>query len=185
MEDRLILVDCDEVLADLTPQFCKWHNYEFGTSFTKEMAFSHAYEESFGIPLSVVEQFFNLISSGAVSLPPFEGAKKFVQDLRNYGDVAACTATASAAWTGARALWLEEHAGIPAKDQIICGRKHKKRIGGDLLIDDYHNNCDEFYSRIGAPFILFDQPWNRGYDSRYGFRAKTYDDVVAVTKSLF
>lgn len=181
----MILLDCDDVLAQTAKAVLDYINFTYGTSYTKEQIIDHTFENcGIGITKEQVARAFDAISNGPVDLlKPYPGAREFVQELWKLGPVACLTATASAAWTGRRALWLEEMVGIPAQKQIICGREHKKLFQGSIMIDDHWKNCDEFYHTQGRAFVLLDQPWNRDYDGRYGFRAHSYEDILSAVET--
>lgn len=162
-----ILVDCDGVLADLPNYWLWWLSQVYdGKIRTDKDLISSPWHESINIPEHIDAMFFAEceIEQHCLRLPPYKGARKFVEALKAQGHtVLAYTATANADWTGQRAKWLERMVGIDARKQIIIGREEKPEHHADVLIDDDPGNCRGWASRHpDGVALLFDRPWNQG-----------------------
>ncbi len=73
--------------------------------------------------------------------------------------------------------WLDEHR-VPYRD--ICFLGDKPQVGADAYIDDAPHNI-EGLRRAGQTVIVFDQPYNRGFD---GLRATNWNEVEELVSEL-
>lgn len=192
-----LLLDCDGVIADLTSDFLRWVEKEFGIRKRPEEIQNWGYAEQVGITQEQEDEYFNGPSAygHCLGLPRYPGAERFVKDLQRNHVVRACTATKYTAWTAARAEWLD-YVGIPPEQQIILGKTEKQRHVADHLIDDSKTNCLQYarfqnnlqpsFSRERA--ILLDRPWNQyaDYKERWEHevagvrRAMNYEEVLEI-----
>jgi len=86
-------------------------------------------------------------------------AQEVTKELLNYFDIYVVSASHFSTVHN-KAEWLIEHfPHIPIKHFIPC--YHKYMIRGDILIDDGIHNLKDFCGTR----ILFDQPWNRQYQT--------------------
>jgi 5'-nucleotidase len=73
--------------------------------------------------------------------------------------------------------WLDEQR-IPYRD--ICFLGAKPEVEADCYVDDAPHNVEELRAE-GNDVIVFDQPYNRGFD---GLRAKNWAEVEAIVVEL-
>lgn len=73
--------------------------------------------------------------------------------------------------------WLKDWK-IPF-DEVIC-TKDKSSVKGEILIDDYTTNINDWWIYTAKPTILMDRPWNRNLGYPSGFQWK---DVEAMVRS--
>lgn len=179
MKQYDILVDCDGVIADFVGSALKWVNDKLGTSYTEADIKEYDLFAAIG-QQSLWKDFHKMVSSGGFckNIRPYQGAKRLIQDLNDYGNVFVVTKPLHCpTWYYERTEWLNEHFGIPKNHVIFASEK--RLIGGSLLIEDSFDNCVEWSSENFGPVILIDKPYNRVDMGKHEFvRAMDYDDVL-------
>ncbi len=117
----------------------------------------------------------------AASFNPRVGAKEFVDGLREWADVYACTAplSGSLTWAGEREVWLWECLRIP-HDKIVQAQD-KHLVCGEAFVDDKLENLlawrDEWPARLAVM-------WAESYNAGAPWRGKRAADYATLTEIL-
>ncbi len=112
---------------------------------------------------------------------PRVGARKFVDELRRWADVYACTAplAGSLTWAGEREAWLWDYLRIPADKIVQAQDKHL--VAGDALVDDKLENLvawrDEWPARLAVM-------WSDTYNLAAPWRGKRAGDYATLAEIL-
>ena len=116
------------------------------------------------------------------SLPLYDGAQAFVEELKSFAEVVIVTASYGAVpnWNHARLAWLEEHFGIDKADVVFA--KRKELVAGNMLIDDKLRNIDAWRNAWGHQgcAAVFDRPWNRGIQ----YRVQSYAEALECARGV-
>lgn len=177
MSERVILVDCDGVLADFTGRVVEWINtqryQEWGLrqkmgisepepeKITVDQVTSYKIFTALGLQ-QLEKKFWTEISSTpgwCTNLNMLPHAEDLIAMLRSIGRVVCVTSPISGLhWAGERREWLIKHLGFRWKDIVLAS--DKELVSGAVLIDD---DADHVRSRVagGRKAVLWDQPWNR------------------------
>ena len=160
LEKRLprILIDQDNVLAELIPEVIKRFNKTYGVNRSHEECIEWDLTNIFG---PEIEDIF--FEEGLFrDLKPVDGALEVFERLYKSGkyDIYIVTASEPFAY-GEKVQWLQKHLPFfPIKNLIACHRKDA--VWGDILLDDGAHNIKAF-DGIGEP-IVFDRPNNRSLE---------------------
>lgn len=166
----VVLVDVDGVLAN------------FGSSILTALGLQDQYcaadikqfdiQKALNLQEDCYAQYGRLVDLHqlCLTMPPYEGARTFVQRLQSKHTVYACTSPLKEAesWLSQRSAWLNREVGIDLKHQIFC--TDKSMVRGDILIDDKPEHCRNFAGANGAMLsrklcsVLFAQPYNEPID---------------------
>jgi 5'(3')-deoxyribonucleotidase len=144
MKKRIILVDCDGVLANCTKTFVQACNAANGTSFTVEDA-GDGWDvaRTLGLDATQAARMWERMNCPLVAtlMEPLPGAIAGVRKLLECQDlqVAVCTAPmrTSPTWAHDRRAWIHEHLG----DVPVISTHDKWLCRGDFLIDDSYDNA--------------------------------------------
>lgn len=169
----VILLDIDGVVGDFVGMICKHINRRFNThydesSFTSwelRAALAPAENEWIGAYLTN--------HNAAAEIEWYPGAKDFVHELQQLGEVLALTAPyqSNTMWPYERQQWCKRE-GLPV---LSVPGEYKHLVQGDYLIEDKLMTVDQWGTyRPGA--ILLDRPWNQ--DPKIGSR-QHYDRLFA------
>lgn len=175
-----ILVDCDGVLADFATACVQWINKQQDTKFVTNQINQFDIFEALGVP-QLKSQFHDYLKKPGwcSSIKPYFGAKRFVSDLQDYGEVFIVTAPMhSPYWVYERTSWLKEHIGVDAKHVVYVDEK--QLIKGDVFIDDSLKNCVKWNAEHPDKLtLLMDAPYNRSsLEESDILRMSDYDDVM-------
>lgn len=168
---KRIAVDMDNVLADITEQFIRYHEKEFGERKT--------IKEITGI--SELEAFPNarkyLYQQGFFATPPvIENSQQVLAELNKKYEVF----IVSAAMEFPQSLpekqqWLNEHFPfIQWQQMVFCGSK--TIVQADIMIDDHFKNLDHFAGQT----LLFSQPHNEFKDAGRHQRVYTWLEIADI-----
>lgn len=154
MERKRILIDMDNVMADLTASFIEWYKNATGVEVDRKELEGKPETAAFPQPELV---------KGFIRTPGFfrtasviAGSQEVIRELNAVYDVY----IVSAAMEFPQSLiekyeWLQEHFEfISWRQMILCGSK--KPVTGDYMIDDYLMNLDHF----SGTKLLFTSPHN-------------------------
>ena len=169
-----ILVDMDEVLADLIPSWLSHYNRDYNHNLTAE-DLTEWDTSKFTKPECGKKIYDYFKTPGLfrnLSVRPY--AKEFIQNLmdNNYRVLIVSDSPAGHAYcdyandmasvsnpADDKRRWLEEHFPmIDSKDIIFTGKKWF--VQGDVIVDDKPTTFLEFQNR-NRNAILIDQPYNR------------------------
>ncbi len=117
-------------------------------------------------------------------LPPIEGAREMLDQVRELGDVYVVTSPFdSPTWMREREAWLRIRMGVPSNRVIFASEKHVVR--GHFLVDDKPEHVDEWAAEnSGGTGFLVDRPYNQGHslDAGNAFRITKWSDVVQAAR---
>jgi 5'(3')-deoxyribonucleotidase len=163
-----VLLDVDGVLVDLaTPVHVAAQDILTKTLPPPSEWAAYDFAKAMGLTQSQATRLYNILRKRdnlAAQALWYPGAIEFVRKLLDNGyDVCFVTKPweGMPSWQKDRRRQLVEH--FP--EQEIMFTAHKRRIIGHYLIDD----CVDHIVHNRGRGMLFDQPWNRGYEAR-GFR---------------
>jgi len=132
------------------PAPCRWEMWEcWGLS-----------KEQFVDEFYIAVEDFGVFARGK----PIDGALDAVQELHSMGH-SLHVVTDRGAFPSAPSdtvMWLESY-GIYELISSVTFTKNKDCVKLDVLIDDYHVNCDTVMAN-GVDAILIDRPWNKVID---------------------
>ncbi len=154
MKKKIILINMDHVVADITHQCIKWYKSATGIEIKRTDLLGKEEDKAFPRPDLITE--FLHTPGFFRSAPVIPGSEQVLEELNELFDIN----IVSAAMEFPQSLveryeWLQEHFPFIAPHQIIfCGSK--KRISGDFMIDDHLKNLNHFKGER----LLFTAPHN-------------------------
>jgi len=170
-QDKLhIMVDCDNVLNNLSEDWVMYLNTKHGLSVNpKHISHDKIYE---AFPsLSRDEVKFPLQDEafgGSYSVKP--GSYEYLKQMVDDGHEISIVTAHNNKTAGMKFEWITTHFPFISRDDIIITRK-KHKIIGDVLIDDEVKNLLQ-----GSHLkILFDHPNNHGYDANANGMIRVYN----------
>jgi len=161
----IILLDCDDVLAQFTQGVIDVLNRKLGHDFDINDVTDWDMAHSLGVSNNVI---FGIAGEEGfcVGLDVMPGAKEGVEKLRQYGEIYVVTSPihTSRTWQFERTKWLHKHFDIPASRVIQTSAKHL--IFGDVFIDDRVSHVTKWlnYQSVEASGYVLDVPWPRSRD---------------------
>jgi 5'(3')-deoxyribonucleotidase len=163
-----IVVDMDEVLADLAGEVINRWNKANGTSFEKDEVNAWKMENTLGVgvdgvpALTTIERWWST-PGFYESLIPIEGALDGVRRLFAVGhDIIIATSlpkNSDNAYDGKR-RWLQHYLPeIPLKNMIAISRKDL--LDGDIILDDAPHNIYDWCRAGKTGAFVMDRSWNQ------------------------
>jgi 5'(3')-deoxyribonucleotidase len=178
-----ILLDVDGVLADFPSTALRYINERAGREYLLGDIEEHDILKALCLT-HWQDDFDRWCSETDVcrELEPYDGARAFVDALREIGEVVCVTSPYGAVptWQHSRLAWLKEHVGIEKRDVVFC--KRKELVRGNLLIDDKIENVEAFGADGGGMGLLFTRPWNVWHSGGYHMRVSGYQHALRVAK---
>jgi 5'(3')-deoxyribonucleotidase len=138
----VLLLDCDEVLADFTAATLSRVAEATGHQYTR--ADIHTWEifDSISEPEWVKDVVYRNLKApgGCASMPVCEGAREGVEQVHAAADIVIVTHPfeGSMTWAAEREAWLEAQFGGLYRG--VVHTKHKELVHGDLFLDDKPKN---------------------------------------------
>lgn len=183
MSNKVILVDMDDVLEDLSWAWTRVLNKRYGTNVKRNDILN--WDMCLAFPSLTHEQVYGLLDEEDFydELRPLEGAAESLKALKDMGHtVYIVTATSGRSVRAKMEKCLFRYFPfLTWQDVIITWNKHL--IKGDILIDDgVHNLIDGDYAKI-----LFSAPYNRDFDAEANgmIRVENWTEAMeAVAKLL-
>jgi 5'(3')-deoxyribonucleotidase len=169
MKKLHIMIDCDDVLNNLSEDWVKYLNKQHGLDVNPQGISHKNIFEAFPM-LSrdeVKSPMQDGIFSGTYTVKPgsYECLKEMVDDGH---EVSIVTAHINKT-TGMKIVWIKTNFPFLSRDNIIITSK-KHKIMGDVLIDDsIYNLLEGNHLKI-----LFDHPNNHGYDAEANGMIRVY-----------
>lgn len=157
-----ILVDVDEVCADLLSEWLRRYNMEYGD--TKTIEDMHYWDMTRNVYSHVGKEIYKYLDEpdlyDYVQVVPY--AEIGVRMLRCAGHrVTFVTSCSSGQMAKGKIEWLFRHGFIQDIEEVIVA-KNKGMIRGDIMIDDYVENLRAF----GGKGILMTRQYNK-FDASY------------------
>lgn len=171
-----ILLDMDEVLAQLIPNWAEIYNKQYGdiltpSDFTK-------WDTSKIVKPECGMKMYELLKTEGIFryLKPHDYAQEFVQNLIHHqfdvvivsdspkGDAFCSNTPTLGNPADDKRMWLKEYFPMIPEKNIFFGSQ-KFRVRGDILIDDKPETF-EIFTGLGLDVILMDQPYNQHIDTK-------------------
>lgn len=171
-----ILVDMDEVTADLAKPWEKWVQENGDPDFLWANVKSwntHAYS-------SIGKKVYEFLQQEGLFLflEPVEGAIEGINHLRRKGHrITWCTSNPTEQSKDEKIEWLKEHFKWFKPETDIVFSHNKCLVPGDIIIDDRAKTLFEF----PGTSIAMDAEYNKHYP---GFRAKSWPEVIEIVRQL-
>lgn len=158
-----ILLDVDEVVADLLGEWLRRYNLQYEDNLTPDRITDWNL-----VPFVKPEcgsKVYEILGQEDIydNVQPIPGALEGIQSLREVSRVVFVTSANVATMRG-KVHWLERHGLLgegPRHEDLIIAHD-KSMVRGDLLIDDAPHNIQSYPGRK----IVFDRPHNRNLPAR-------------------
>lgn len=172
MRQPTILVDVDEVVADLLGTWLHRYNVKYDDRLAREDITEWDLTEF--VKPECGDKIYEFLGDYFIydDVPPIPGALRGVEKLRSLGRVV-FVSSANAATMAAKVHWLERWGLLeddPRHSNLVYAHD-KSLVRGDILIDDGPHNVGAFPGET----ILFDQYHNRSH--AHPRRARDWDSV--------
>lgn len=179
MTQPTILVDVDEVVADLLGVWLHRYNVRYSDTLAREDIVE--WDLTLFVKPECGSNIFSFLGDYAIydDVSPIAGALRGVKQLRKLGRVV-FVSSANTATMAAKVHWLERWGLLeddPRHSDLVYAHD-KSLVRGDLLIDDGPHNVGAF----SGDTILFDQYHNRNYS--HPRRALNWDGVVHYAQQI-
>lgn len=184
MPRRMIGVDLDDVLAATNEVLASFHNANYGTSYTVDQITDWDLGRLWGVSDAgeFMRRFVEFCGSGEHEMmQPVPGSVSAIDMLSRSHTIVIVTARPRSVEQETR-QWLETH--FPtlvyslhfqevedhfrASKGVIC-----RELGVDVFIDDAAHQIEHVAPHVSHA-LLFDRPWNRGYQSQVGNVARVH-----------
>jgi 5'(3')-deoxyribonucleotidase len=194
MMRKIVLLDCDGVLADFTGAVCHWASVMFKREFSPSQVTQWDFCKALDLSDTETKQVKVLLSESDrfwPNLQPMDGAADAVRRLRMVADVYVVTSPwdSCPTWEYERKAWLQRVMGIPKADVLMGPAKHI--VAGDVFVDDkpetvaQWNRDQGWFSEGGRSHaVLWDTPYNRRADEGFDLRTSAWSDVLALVEAL-
>ncbi|NTW14164.1 MAG: hypothetical protein HGA31_03985 [Candidatus Moranbacteria bacterium] len=170
---KRIGIDLDDVLLDLNPALCAYHNTRHGTNFTKEGVTDYDLWKMWNC---TKEEFFERVddfydSPEHSDVNPISGAETAIRVLSEHHDLYVITAKPERL-RGMTEEWINRHFPGMFRDIRFTGGYRRdddghvrksdicREIGIRTFIDDALSNVEDLAPVMDQVFLL-DSPWNR------------------------
>jgi 5'(3')-deoxyribonucleotidase len=185
MQQKRILLDCDEVICDYCTPALAFVLERFGVhTDTAQLETWDIFQSLSLEQRSTFEEEF-YCEGRCAAMIPYPGAVEAVQELRRHAEVVVVTRPPrhTRHWVHERTLWLIEQFGFDHETIVHTWAKHL--VVGDMLIDDNPENVIKWqaYHPRGAG-LLWATPNTDRIAACDGFRVRTWDEVIARIKAL-
>lgn len=184
-------VDLDEVLADFISALIDFHNYTYGTSFTKNDFHSYEFHEVWGgTREEAIQKVYDFHKTAySENIQPVAGSIEGVESLKRNGYTLSIITSRQYDFIDLTKKWLRKYFpdkfssmyftnshsqnGVTIKKSEICSR-----LNVDKLIDDRADNANEC-AMSGTEVFLLDYPWNRNVNlSPKVTRVKSWQELL-------
>jgi 5'(3')-deoxyribonucleotidase len=185
-----VLVDVDDVVADLVPAWLADYNRAYSDILTPEDIKS--WDMTDWVSGECGAKIYEFLNDHTIydRIVPVPGAHMGVTRLRAMGHRVVFVTSASALNTGLKLTWLIKHGfltGQPWAQHDFVAAHDKYLVRGDVIIDDRIENVTQF----PGGKIIFDRPWNRslemtglGHRMRSWVEADVIVDMVQMHQEL-
>jgi 5'(3')-deoxyribonucleotidase len=186
---KRLLVDMDEVIADLVPLWLSKLNKKYSLNLKIDDMYSYRILDLIhknGRPDLTEDDIWSVLDSGRVFmiLPVMKDAQKYLSILSKQGWEIVIVTNLPSQIHGSPMIidskirWIAENfRGIVDPKNIVI-TKRKDLVNGSVLIDDAPHNINNFPGKV----IIFDRPWNRSIVNR--MRASNWKEVVLCINKL-
>ncbi|MFT3827603.1 MAG: 5'(3')-deoxyribonucleotidase [Chitinophagaceae bacterium] len=142
MERKRVLIDMDQVMADITTHFIEWYKEATGEQIPYEQLLGRPEVEAFPKPELIRKFLYTPGFFRTAKVMP--GSQEVVAALNKHYEVFIVSAATEFPQSLAEKIeWLQEHFPFIGWQQVVlCGSK--KPVTGDYMIDDHLKNLDPF-----------------------------------------
>lgn len=186
----IILIDLDEILADLITSVNKYYNQLHGTKFKREDYYTCNWWEVWKCSYKKADRICHefITSPAAKKIKPMPGSVKGIKTVKQDNTLIVATVRKLEYETLTKE-WLTENYGHNAFHEVHLlnkyGEGHKmikselaKKVGADLAIDDQIEHAVD-YSTINLPCLVLNSPWNKNVDlPATATRLFSFDEIV-------
>jgi len=168
-----ILVDVDDVVADLVPEWLSRYNFTY-RDFVKPSDITTWEISDFAKQCSS-DEFYEYLHDPELYryVQPVSGAKDGIRAIRDRGHEVIFATSCCHIQMSPKFQWMIRHGFLKDRDEdhfIPIRKKHL--LIADALIDDGVHNLE----KVDGIKVVFDRPWNRSY-TQYDYRMTGWDDV--------
>lgn len=172
----IILCDLDGVVCGLHAEWLRRYNADFGDSLT--LADITTWDMVPHVKPECGRRIYEYLHARDLydRIEPIAGAIDGVRRLRAAGHrVVFVTSCVDGPMAMSKIAWLSRFDVFTSMADVVIAHD-KSLVRGDLMIDDYPKNLDDF----DGPAILFDAPYNRASEH---VRAVGWDRVVELVEA--
>lgn len=195
---RALAIDCDDVIAETCDAALAYHNYQFnGKPIQREAITNHAYRElpEFKADLEYAIRYFDSFfqSDAAHDIPPVAWAKERLRARKGeWYTLYVVTARNEAVTKSYTHQRVNNHFEGLFEDVLFASHHcewHREKselcefVWASLLIDDSLSNVLETAEKW-IDSILFEKPWNRGYNEHLHAPIKKVSSRDEITEHL-
>jgi 5'(3')-deoxyribonucleotidase len=182
--DFTVLLDSDQVIANLLERWCGVYNERYGDNLTVEEFGGEWDGISKVVKPEAADRVYDIMKEPGFfqSLAPIEGAVEGVMWLVNKGiKVFVVTAySADPEMAKGKTAWFQRHLPFVTEEERLILCKHKDRVLGDMLVDDSVKNHKKFHKAMtglgrDCHPICFAAPHNTDADQEPFVRARVGD----------
>ena len=184
----IILIDVDDVVADLMPSWLEQYNNEYNDNLTPDKITT--WDISSLVVPDAKNRIYEIINNHRFyySVQPVVGALEGILSLRKSGHRVIFVTSAMVGHAGDKLRWLQHNRFLdPGKinDDDYIEVADKTLVKGDIIIDDRVKNVLG-YVKTGGCAILFSRPWNSelAADDECLFRAADWNEVVRTVEII-
>ncbi len=179
MRSLTVLVDVDDVTADLVPAWLHRYNQDYGAKLMPHHLRSWNMQD--WVTPDCGEKIYDYLLDPTLydEVQPVPGAILGIRSLRDMGHRVVFVTSASGPGMNAKLQWLIRHKLLPDHGHVhndyVCAHD-KGLIRGDVLVDDRAATVEAFSGRK----ILFHRPWNADVvtDHIGASRVTNWDQIV-------
>jgi 5'(3')-deoxyribonucleotidase len=159
----VICLDADGVLLDMASVWIDFINKRFPSKIeVKVRDIGHwDLEEAFGLSQEYISQLWTYTYQREI--PPYDGAREFVSDLKVLGFNVVVVSARSKADEEAKKTLID----VVGVDEVVFSNQKAviiKELGGILMVDDKIGNAIDVGMHSDADSLLLDRPWNQSLD---------------------
>lgn len=184
----IILVDVDDVTADLVPSWLDEYNKQYDDNLKVEDI--TVWDIASLVKTEAKDKFFDIINNHRFyyNVQPVPGAYEGIIALRQMGHRVIFATSAMVGHAGDKLRWLQHNRFLDTNkfnDPDYMEITDKTLIKADLIIDDRVGNVMGFVN-AGKCAIVFTKPWNLDLasDDECVFRANDWQEVVRLVKTI-
>ena len=174
----IILLDCDDVLAQFTQGVIDVLNAKCGYDFDINDVTDWDMAHSLGVSNNTIFGIAGEVDF-CTNLNIMPGAQDGVEKLKSYGPVYIVTSPiwSSKTWQFERTRWLHEHFDIQASKVIQTSAK--QLIRGDFFVDDRVSHVEAWQEENDDAWaFVLDVPWPRQQEVQDIHRCRNWDELL-------
>lgn len=177
IKDKVILVDVDDVTADLMGAWLMLYNKKYNDNLKRSEITD--WDISLFVKPECGKKIYEWVENPEIYdiIKPVKNALFSVNKLRENNNRVVFVTASTIGAAGRKFKWLNDNGfNVPLADYIEV--LDKSLIRGDILLDDGKHNCE---STTATPYI-FTQAWNRKF--QFEHRVKDWDDFIQQMEQL-